>query len=118
MRTGNFGAFGVFSFNGNKIITGSGGGMLVSQNHEWIAKVRTLATQARSPAPHYEHVEIGYNYRISNVVAGILRGQLRVLPDRIRRKREIFEAYRTAARHDCPASASCPKPPMASPTAG
>ena len=94
-RTGNFGAFGVFSFNGNKIITGSSGGMLVSKNQAWITQARALATQARSPAPHYEHVEIGYNYRISNIVAGILRGQLRVLPERVARKREIFENYRT-----------------------
>ncbi len=94
VRTGNFGDFGVFSFNGNKIITGSSGGMLVSPNGEWIAKARALSTQARSPAPHYEHVEIGYNYRISNVVAGILRGQLRVLPQRVARKRQIYAAYR------------------------
>jgi dTDP-4-amino-4,6-dideoxygalactose transaminase len=94
VRTGNFGAFGVFSFNGNKIITGSSGGMLVSKYADWITKVRVLATQARSPAPYYEHEEIGFNYRISNVIAGILRGQLRILPNRVARKREIFQLYR------------------------
>jgi pyridoxal phosphate-dependent aminotransferase EpsN len=94
VRTGNFGYAGVFSFNGNKIITGSGGGLLVSANEELITKVRNLSTQARMPAPYYQHEEIGYNYRMSNVVAGIVRGQLRVLPQRLARKREIFAWYR------------------------
>jgi len=93
---GTFGKAGIFSFNGNKIITTSGGGMLVSDDAEFIAHSRKLATQARDPAPHYEHSEIGYNYRLSNVLAAIGRGQLRVLKERVRRKREIFEYYRQA----------------------
>ena len=93
-RTGNFGTMGIFSFNGNKIITGSGGGMLVSETQELISHARNLSTQARMPAAHYEHTEIGYNYRMSNVVAAIIRGQLRVLPRRVARKREIFDLYR------------------------
>ncbi len=93
---GVFGKAGIFSFNGNKIITTSGGGMLVSEDAELIAHARKLAQQARDPAPHYEHSEIGYNYRLSNVLAAIGRGQLQVLPERVRRKREIFETYRQA----------------------
>lgn len=93
---GTFGRAGIFSFNGNKIITTSGGGMLVSEDAELIAHARKLATQAREPAPHYEHKEIGYNYRLSNILAAIGRGQLRVLDDRVRRKREIFAYYRRA----------------------
>ncbi len=91
---GLFGKAGIFSFNGNKIITTSGGGMLVSDDAELIAHARKLATQARDPAPHYQHSEIGYNYRMSNVLAGIGRGQLQVLDERVQRKREIFETYR------------------------
>lgn len=83
----------VFSFNGNKIITTSGGGMLVSDNKDLIDKARYLSQQAREPVPHYEHVEIGYNYRMSNILAAIGRGQLRVLDERVRRKREIFARY-------------------------
>ncbi len=93
---GILGRAGIFSFNGNKIITTSGGGMLVSDDAELIAHARKLATQARDPAPHYQHSEIGYNYRMSNVLAGIGRGQLQALDDRVRRKREIFESYRRA----------------------
>jgi dTDP-4-amino-4,6-dideoxygalactose transaminase len=93
-HTGTFGEFGVFSFNGNKIITTSGGGMLVSDNEERIAKVRFWATQSRDPARHYQHSELGYNYRMSNVVAGIGRGQLKVLDQRVEKKREIFEFYK------------------------
>ena len=93
---GVFGKAGVFSFNGNKIITTSGGGMLVSDDSELIAHARKLATQARDPAPHYQHSEIGYNYRMSNVLAGIGRAQLQALDDRVQRKREVFEAYRQA----------------------
>lgn len=93
-KAGTFGDIGVFSFNGNKIITTSGGGALVSKNEEWIKKARFLATQARDPAPHYQHSEIGYNYRLSNICAGIGRGQLQVLDDRVKRRREIFEFYR------------------------
>ena len=94
--TGTFGDYGVYSFNGNKIITTSGGGMLVSRNAERIAKARFWATQSRDPARHYQHSEIGYNYRMSNVVAGIGRGQLRVLDQRVEKKRYIFEYYRRA----------------------
>jgi len=92
--TGTIGDFGVFSFNGNKIITTSGGGMLVSNNEERIAKVRFWATQARDKARYYQHSEIGYNYRMSNIVAGIGRGQLRVLEQRIAKKKYIFEFYK------------------------
>jgi dTDP-4-amino-4,6-dideoxygalactose transaminase len=92
--TGTFGDYGIFSFNGNKIITTSGGGMLVSNNEERIAKVRFWATQARDKARHYQHSELGYNYRMSNVVAGIGRGQLKVLDQRIAKKKYIFEFYK------------------------
>jgi len=90
---GTFGDLGVYSFNGNKIITTSGGGALVSNNAEWIGKARFLATQARDPAPHYQHSEIGYNYRLSNVCAGIGRGQLMVLEERVHQRRRNFDAY-------------------------
>lgn len=93
-HTGAFGDYGIFSFNGNKIITTSGGGMLVSDNEERIAKVRFWSTQARDQARHYQHSEIGYNYRMSNVVAGIGRGQLKVLDERVAKKRYIFEYYK------------------------
>jgi dTDP-4-amino-4,6-dideoxygalactose transaminase len=88
----------VFSFNGNKIITTSGGGMLASDDKELIEKARFLSQQARDPAPHYEHTEIGYNYRMSNILAAIGRGQLRVLDERIGKKREIFHYYETALK--------------------
>lgn len=97
-HSGTFGEYGIYSFNGNKIITTSGGGMLVSNNEEGIAKVRFWSTQARDKARHYEHTELGYNYRMSNIVAGIGRGQLRVLEDRIAKKKEIFETYKEAFR--------------------
>lgn len=93
-HTGTFGDYGVFSFNGNKIITTSGGGMLVSNNEEKIAKARFWATQSRDQARHYQHSELGYNYRMSNVVAGIGRGQLRVLDQRVEKKRYIFDFYK------------------------
>lgn len=93
-HTGTFGDYGIFSFNGNKIITTSGGGMFVSENAEITAKVRFWATQSRDPAPWYQHSEIGFNYRMSNVVAGIGRGQLKVLEKRIEKKKEIFEFYK------------------------
>ena len=93
-HTGTFGKLGVFSFNGNKIITTSGGGMLVSNDEEKIAKVRYWATQARDPARHYQHSELGYNYRMSNVLAGIGRGQLKVLDQRVAKKKYIFEFYK------------------------
>lgn len=94
--SGTFGQFGIYSFNGNKIITTSGGGMLVSDNEELIARSRFLATQARDAAKHYQHSVIGYNYRMSNVVAGIGRGQLEVLDERVAQKRAIFERYAQA----------------------
>ena len=95
-QSGTFGAMGIYSFNGNKIITTSGGGMLVSDDESLIAHARHLSTQAREPAPHYEHTEYGYNYRMSNIVAGIGRGQMEVLDERIQRRREIFELYHHA----------------------
>ena len=90
---GSFGFFGVFSFNGNKIITSSGGGALISENAELIERARFLATQARDLAPYYQHSHIGYNYRMSNVLAGIGRGQLEVLSDRITARRNNFVKY-------------------------
>jgi dTDP-4-amino-4,6-dideoxygalactose transaminase len=98
---GTLGDVGIFSFNGNKIITTSGGGMLVSSNGELVARARKLATQARDPAPHYQHSEIGYNYRMSNVLAGIGRAQLQVLEDRVAARRRNF-AYYSAALKDVP----------------
>jgi dTDP-4-amino-4,6-dideoxygalactose transaminase/uncharacterized membrane protein len=92
--TGTFGHYGIFSFNGNKIITTSGGGMLVSNNAEKIKKVYNWATQAREPERYYQHTELGFNYRMSNVVAGIGRGQLKVLDLRVAQKRAIFDFYR------------------------
>ncbi len=94
-HTGTFGEYGVFSFNGNKIITTSGGGMLVSDNEERIVKVRFWSTQSRDKARHYQHSELGFNYRMSNVVAGIGRGQLKVLDQRVDKKKYIFEFYKS-----------------------
>ncbi|AGA68360.1 putative PLP-dependent enzyme possibly involved in cell wall biogenesis [Desulfitobacterium dichloroeliminans LMG P-21439] len=93
---GSFGKFGVFSFNGNKIITTSGGGMLVSDNLKALDKVRFWATQARDKARHYQHSEIGYNYRLSNVLAGIGRGQMKVIDERVNTRRAIFDRYYAA----------------------
>jgi dTDP-4-amino-4,6-dideoxygalactose transaminase len=93
---GTVGRLGIFSFNGNKIITTSGGGMLVSEDEGLVKKARFWATQARDPAPHYQHSEIGYNYRMSNVLAGIGRGQLRVLSDRVNARRANCEFYQHA----------------------
>lgn len=93
-QTGTFGEYGVFSFNGNKIITTSGGGMLVSNNEDGIKKVRFWATQSKEPVRHYEHKEIGYNYRMSNICAGIGRGQLKVLDKRIEKKTGIYNKYK------------------------
>lgn len=98
-HTGTFGEYGVFSFNGNKIITTSGGGMLVSDNEEKIAKTRFWSTQARDQARHYQHSELGFNYRMSNVVAGIGRGQLKVLDQRVAKKKYIFEFYKRELGH-------------------
>lgn len=94
--SGTFGALGIYSFNGNKIITTSGGGMLVSDDRAMIERARFLATQARDPAPHYQHSEIGYNYRMSNILAGVGRGQLRVLHQRVEARRAVFLKYRAA----------------------
>lgn len=91
---GSIGRFGVLSFNGNKIITTSGGGALIANDEAAIKRARFLSTQARDPAPHYQHSTVGYNYRMSNVVAGIGRGQLEVLDQRVRRRREINQWYR------------------------
>lgn len=98
-HTGTFGDYGIFSFNGNKIITTSGGGMLVSHFPEKIDKARYWATQSRDPARHYQHSEIGYNYRMSNVLAGIGRGQLKVLDRRIEQKKHIFNFYKKGLAH-------------------
>ena len=95
-HTGTFGKYGIYSFNGNKIITTSGGGMLVSNDEEKIKKVRFWSTQARDKARYYQHSEIGYNYRMSNIVAGIGRGQLKVLNDRILKKQKIYDNYKEA----------------------
>lgn len=95
-QTGTFGRFGIYSFNGNKIITTSGGGMLVSDDAEAIARARFLATQARDPARHYQHSQIGYNYRMSNITAGIGRGQLLHLGEHIALKKAIYERYQEA----------------------
>jgi pyridoxal phosphate-dependent aminotransferase EpsN len=107
---GSLGAAGVFSFNGNKIITTSGGGMLVSPNQEWIAKARHWSQQARDPAPWYQHSELGYNYRMSNVLAGIGRGQLELLDLRVRQRRAIAFRYRDAFA-DVPGISLMPQAP-------
>ncbi|MBL0325199.1 MAG: DegT/DnrJ/EryC1/StrS family aminotransferase [Cytophagaceae bacterium] len=93
-KVGSFGDFGVFSFNGNKIITTSGGGALVSNDKEKIVMARFLATQARDPAPHYQHSHIGYNYRMSNIAAGIGRGQMEVLDQWVKNRRENYRFYK------------------------
>lgn len=93
-QTGTIGDIGIYSFNGNKIITTSGGGMMVSNNEEHTKKALFFATQAREAERHYEHKELGFNYRMSNVVAGIGRGQMKVLDARIAKKKEIYEAYK------------------------
>ena len=92
-QTGTLGKYGIYSFNGNKIITTSGGGMLVAKDEERIQKVRFWSTQSRDKARHYQHSEIGYNYRMSNIVAGIGRGQLKVLTQRIKQKTDIYNRY-------------------------
>ena len=93
---GTVGDFGIYSFNGNKIITTTGGGMLVGKNPDLINKARFLATQARDPFPYYQHSEVGYNYRLSNVLAGVGRGQLRVLSERVAARRENYRFYQQA----------------------
>ena len=91
--SGSFGKFGVFSFNGNKIITTSGGGMLVSNDAEALKRARFLATQARDQAVHYQHSTVGYNYRLSNILAGVGRAQLEVLDERVKARRAVFKRY-------------------------
>ena len=99
VKCGSFGDIGVLSFNGNKIITTSGGGALVTKNKKYKEKAVFLATQARDNAPHYQHSEIGYNYRMSNVLAGIGRGQMEVLDDRVAARRSNFEYYKQKLGH-------------------
>lgn len=98
-KLGTFGKLGILSFNGNKIITTSGGGALLADDEELIVKARFLATQARDNAPHYQHSQIGYNYRMSNIVAGIGRGQMEVLEERVQQRRANFEFYQKAFAH-------------------
>ncbi|SFV55978.1 Lipopolysaccharide biosynthesis protein RffA [hydrothermal vent metagenome] len=93
-QSGTIGDLGVYSFNGNKILTTSGGGMLVSENREWIEKAKFLSTQAKEPFLHYEHIEYGYNYRMSNVLSAIGVAQMEVLDIRVEQKREIFDFYK------------------------
>src|SRR5262249_24155142 len=93
---GTFGAMGAFSFNGNKIITTSSGGMLVADDADAVDRARKLATQARDAAPHYEHSELGFNYRMSNLLAAVGRGQLQHLAEKFARRRAIKERYRAA----------------------
>jgi dTDP-4-amino-4,6-dideoxygalactose transaminase len=107
---GTFGRMGIYSFNGNKIITTSGGGMLVSDDEALVMHARKLATQARDPAPHYEHSEIGYNYRLSNILAGIGRAQLQVLEERVAARRRNF-AYYAEALGDLPGIEFMPEAP-------
>jgi pyridoxal phosphate-dependent aminotransferase EpsN len=95
-HTGVIGDFGIFSFNGNKIITTSGGGMLVGKDQELVEKARFLSTQARDPYPYYQHSYIGFNYRMSNVLAALGRGQMNVIEERVLRRREIYEYYKNA----------------------
>lgn len=97
-KAGTGGDAAILSFNGNKIITSSGGGMLVTRHKKWADQARFLATQARDPAPHYEHSTFGYNYRLSNICAAIGLGQMEVLDDRVVRRREIFARYKAALR--------------------
>lgn len=115
-HTGTIGDFGIFSFNGNKIITTSGGGMLIGKNAERIEKARFLSTQARDPFPYYHHTNVGYNYRLSNVLAAIGRGQMSVIEERVQRRREIFEFYKkslaatdgiTMMPNDCYGRSNC-----------
>ncbi|KAA6441743.1 aminotransferase class I/II-fold pyridoxal phosphate-dependent enzyme [Dyadobacter flavalbus] len=93
-KLGTFGSLAILSFNGNKIITTSGGGALLCQRQDYFTKARFLASQAKDDAPHYEHSEVGYNYGLSNVLAGIGRGQMKVLPDRIQKRRSNFDFYK------------------------
>ena len=107
-KAGTGGDAAILSFNGNKIITTSGGGMLVTRHKDWADQARFLSTQARDPAPHYEHSTYGYNYRLSNICAAIGLGQMQVLDDRVARRRAIFERYRRAL--DLPGIGTMPEP--------
>jgi len=107
-KAGTGGDAAILSFNGNKIITTSGGGMLVTRHKAWADEARFLATQAREPAPHYEHSTFGYNYRLSNICAAIGLGQMKVLDARVARRREIFARYKAALSH--PGIAFMPEP--------
>jgi pyridoxal phosphate-dependent aminotransferase EpsN len=98
-KSGSLGKFGIYSFNGNKIITTSGGGMLISDDDEALRKARFLATQARDAAAHYQHSDMGYNYRLSNLLAGVGRAQLEVLDKRVIARRAIFDRYKEALNH-------------------
>ncbi len=109
-RSGTLGWIGVYSFNGNKIITTSGGGMLVANDPDLVARARKLASQAREPAPHYEHSEVGYNYRLSNLLAAVGRGQLRVLEHRVEARQANFSRY-LAALGDVPGIEFMPEAP-------
>ena len=112
---GSFGTVAAFSFNGNKIITTSGGGMLVARRQEWVDRARFWSTQARDPGVAYEHTEMGYNYRLSNVLAGIGRGQLEVLDERVRQRRAVAHRYRDAFA-DLPGLTLMPEAPYGVPT--
>ncbi len=112
---GSFGVMAVYSFNGNKIMTTSGGGALLSDRADLIERARYLSTQAREPAPHYEHTTIGFNYRMSNLLAAVGRGQLRGLPAKIERRRAIKQRYR-AALGDLPGVGFMPDAPYGRPT--
>src|SRR5450759_413061 len=109
---GTFGDIGILSFNGNKIITTSGGGALVSDNNDYVKQARFLSTQARDVAPHYQHSQIGYNYRMSNILAGIGRGQLEVIEDRIAKRRSNFDFYFKNLNHIEGISFLLVKPPF------
>jgi dTDP-4-amino-4,6-dideoxygalactose transaminase len=114
-QAGSFGTCAVFSFNGNKIMTTSGGGMLVSASEELAARARYMATQARDPVPHYQHAEVGFNYRMSNLLAAVGRGQLGWLDERIDRRRAVNRAYR-AALAELPGIEFMPRDPAGAPT--
>lgn len=111
---GSFGVLGVFSFNGNKIITTSGGGMIVMRDQAMAERARFLSTQARDPGPGHQHSEIGFNYRLSNLLAAVGRGQLRHLPDRVARRRYNNDFYRQAL-HDVPGISFMPNAPYGEP---
>jgi dTDP-4-amino-4,6-dideoxygalactose transaminase len=113
-RAGAFGTCGVLSFNGNKVMTTGGGGMLLSDRRDLVERARHLATQARDPAPHYEHSEVGFNYRLSNLLAALGRGQLRRLADMVRRRAAINHRYRDAFA-DIPGITFMPAPPQSRP---